>query len=172
MCPCPVVPSEGDQEDSRHEVQRQNVESSNYTNAEENIPTFQFQCGCLLQPGRSGVLGLDMSGHACTLNIHKAHDLSVWLLCVLVTDKEHMHSCRHMHRCNDRWVLHMQHVCLCMWDTAAWLQESVCVPIAMLEVRWGSTSLKVCSCTQSDTHTLTSCFPLPLPFDLCTFYPS
>lgn len=83
-------------------------------------------------PGRSLVLGLDMSGHAYPVNIHRASDLSVWLLCALITDKEHTHT--HTGACTDAMTGGVCKCSMCMWDSGAWVHECSC-PCSHVEIR-------------------------------------
>lgn len=73
-----------------------------------------------------------MSGHAYPVNIHRASDLSVWLLCALITDKEHTHT--HTGACTDAMTGGVCKCSMCMWDSGAWVHECSC-PCSHVEIR-------------------------------------
>lgn len=64
--------------------------------------------------------------------IHRASDLSVWLLCVLITDKEHTHT--HAGACTDAMTGGVWKCSMCMWDSGAWVHECSC-PCSHVEIR-------------------------------------
>lgn len=105
-----------------------------------------------------------MSVHVRPLSMHS--ELVIYLcvtLCVLITQKKLSHAGTRRDSMTGGLCIYIacERDCVC-----------VCVPHWCLKsdgpVHPGS-PLKVCSCTQTDTHTLTSCFSLPQLFDVSTF---
>ena len=66
-------------------------------------------------------------------------------VCVLITET---HTCRHTQRVNDRWSVHIQCVC----ESVAWVHVFLHWCLKSGGPAHPGSPLKVCSCTQTDTH--------------------